>query len=425
MNYHVLNLINELKKYIGDFLGREKLIIIGGHPGSGKTTLASSICLASVQQEYRCLYISLQEPKEKFYEEIKAVGLNLEEYEKNGYFKFIKLPLLSDEETLEQLFNTITKEIAEFKPRVIVVDSITPLLKTVTQDVKARSYLQNYFYELQRIISGPVILIAELPYGEEQLKLGDVEFVSDVIIVLKHRVIRGLIARFMEIRKIRGHNLTLAEIPFSIQPQRGIVLLPPPILSEISEVREFIEVPCTNLSESIPKLMKSANIYYEYPPHFRVGEPGVLIPMLGLASNELRKPVLFITYKYPEDSIKALFERIIEMYAGSSEVLSTILNNIVVKPINPYAYSLPELNAMENELIERYDPVQVVFHDVGVLMASTRDIENYMHLLQNQIFYLKRKGIMVARYASRIDPRISRINASISDVIVKAICEKE
>jgi len=72
------------------------------------------------------------------------------------------------------------------------------------------------------------------------------------------------------------------------------------------------------------------------------------------------------------------------MYAGSSEVLSTILNNIVVKPINPYAYSLPELNAMENELIERYDPVQVVFHDVGVLMASTRDIENYMHLLQNQ-----------------------------------------
>ncbi|MEM0224705.1 MAG: AAA family ATPase [Desulfurococcaceae archaeon] len=54
MNYHVLNLINELKKYIGDFLGREKLIIIGGHPGSGKTTLASSICLASVQQEYRC-----------------------------------------------------------------------------------------------------------------------------------------------------------------------------------------------------------------------------------------------------------------------------------------------------------------------------------------------------------------------------------
>ena len=49
MNYHVLNLINELKKYIGDFLGREKLIIIGGHPGSGKnnSSFINMSCISS------------------------------------------------------------------------------------------------------------------------------------------------------------------------------------------------------------------------------------------------------------------------------------------------------------------------------------------------------------------------------------------
>jgi RecA-superfamily ATPases implicated in signal transduction len=401
------------------------LIVIAGHPGSGKTTLASSMSLAAVSQGYKCLYISFQEPREKFYEETYGLGLNLEKYEKEGYFKFIKLPLISDEEALDQLLNSITKEIVEFTPRVLVVDSVSPLLKITSSSIKARSYLQNFFYELQKIVKGPVILIAELPFGKEQLEMGDIEFVSDVFIILKHRVTRGLIARYMEIRKIRGYLLTLAEIPFSIQPQRGIIPLPPPILSEISEVREFIKIPCRSLSISLPEVTKSTTIYYEYPAHYRAKEPALLIPLLGLLGSEFKKPVLFITYKYPENSIRALFEKVVKQYASNSRVVDNILRNLVVKPINPYAYSLPELNALENELVEQYDPVQVIFHDVGVLMSSTKDVENYMHLLQNQVFYLKKKGVMVARYASRIDPLLSRINASISDIVLKAKCEKD
>ena len=425
MENYAISLVSELKKYIGEFLGKEKLIVIAGHPGSGKTTLASSISLAAVSQGYKCLYISFQEPREKFYEETYGLSLNLEKYEKEGYFKFIKLPLISDEEILDQLLSSITKEIVEFTPRVLVVDSISPLLKITSSSIKARSYLQNFFYELQKIVKGLVILIAELPFGKEQLEMGDIEFVSDVFLVLKHRVMRGLIARYMEIRKIRGYQLTLAEIPFSIQPQRGIVLLHPPILSEISEVREFIETPCRSLSISLPKLKKSMTIYYEYPAHYRVGEPGVLIPLLGMIISEFKKPVLFVTYKYPEESIRALFEEVIKQHASNSRVVDNALRNLVVKPINPYAYSLPELNAFENELVEQYDPAQVVFHDVGVLMSSTKDIENYTHLLQNQVFYFKKKGVMMARYASRINPLLSRINASISDVVLKAKCGKD
>jgi hypothetical protein len=196
-------------------------------------------------------------------------------------------------------------------------------------------------------------------------------------------------------------------------------------LSEISETHEFIEIPCRNLSVSIPKLKKSMTIYYEYPAYYRVSEPGVLIPLLGMISGEFKKPVLFITHKYPEESIRALFELVVRQYTSNSRVLDDVLGNLVVKPINPYSYSLSELNALENELVEQYDPVQVIFQDVGLLMSSIKDIETYIHLLHNQVFYFKKKGVMIARYASRINPMISRINASISDVVLKAKCGKD
>ncbi|MEM0261902.1 MAG: ATPase domain-containing protein [Nitrososphaerota archaeon] len=422
MEESYLRLINELNKYIGELEEREKLIVIAGHPGSGKTTLAASICLAFAHQGLRCLYVSFQEYKEKFLEEIAGVGLKLTKFEEAGLFRFLKLPIVADDSSVNQLTNVIIKEITEYSPRIIIIDSISPLMRAVSSNIASRGYLQNFFYDLQKVIKGPVVLIAELPFGKEIIDLGDLEFVGDVIIILKHRVIRGLIARFMEIRKVRGHELTIAEIPFSIRSKAGISLLSPPILSEISEVEEYTETPCEILRREIPRIHKSISIYYEYPAKSKPWAPATYIALLGLHAYNSRKPILFITYMYPRNMILLAFNQIIERYTGCEECADLITGKIIVEPINPYAYSLTELNALENELIDKLDPGMVIFHDVGILMNSMKSVEDYIHMLQNQIFYFKRKGIMIARIASRITPRVSKLNKSISDLVMEANC---
>lgn len=416
-----LKLVNELEKYIGD-INKEQLIVIAGHPGSGKTILASSICLAFVYQGLKCLYVNFQEPKEKFLDETAGVGLELEKYEEIGLFKYLKLPVVTDEQSLNQVLNIINNEITNYSPRVVVIDSISSMLKTLPTDIEIRGYLQNYFYNLQKIVKGPVILIAELPFSKDTIELGNIEFVSDVFLILKHRITRGLLERFMEIRKVRGHELTVAEIPFSIRTKTGISLLSPPILSEISEVEEYVEMPCEILRNKIPQLHKSTLIYYEYPAKFRPWIPSIYTALLGLHAHNVRKPILFITYKYPRNIILLAFKHAIENFTSCKECAELITSKLIVEPINPYAYSLTELNALENELVDKFNPGMIIIHDVGILMSSTNNIEDYMHLLQNQIFYFKRKGIMTARFASRINPYVSKLNKAISDLIMEVKC---
>lgn len=416
-----MKLINELEKHIGD-VSKERLIVIAGHPGSGKTILASSICLAFVYQGLRCLYVSFQEPKEKFLDETAGVGLELEKYEKIDLFRFLKLPVVTDSSSLNQILSIINKEVATYSPRVVVIDSISSMLKTLSADIEIRGYLQNYFYELQKIVKGPVILIAELSFGMETIELGSIEFVSDVFLILKHKITRGLLERFMEIRKVRGHELTVAEIPFSIRSKTGISLLSPPILSEISEVEEFVEMPCEILRSSIPRIHKSILIYYEYPAKFRPWVPSIYIALLGLYAHNTRKPILFITYKYPRNIVLLAFKHAIERSTGCKECADLMVSKLIIEPVNPYAYSLTELNALENELVDKFDPGMIIVHDVGILMNSTKNIEDYMHLLQNQIFYFKRKGIMMARFASRITSHVSKLNKAISDLVMEVKC---
>ncbi|MEM2297511.1 MAG: ATPase domain-containing protein [Ignisphaera sp.] len=57
--------IEALDKMISDALRFPSLVVVAGHPGAGKTTLASSICYANALKNLKCLYLSFQEDKEK------------------------------------------------------------------------------------------------------------------------------------------------------------------------------------------------------------------------------------------------------------------------------------------------------------------------------------------------------------------------
>jgi len=134
---------NYLTELLGDFVGFPRLVVVAGHPGSGKTSLASTICLYALEKNEKCLYISFQEDRNRLYSQLEGIGINFRKYDEKGFLKFVKFPLSVSEQVVQQFVDDISRLVLDFNPRVVVVDSATPLLEVVKENTKIRSYLQK------------------------------------------------------------------------------------------------------------------------------------------------------------------------------------------------------------------------------------------------------------------------------------------
>jgi circadian clock protein KaiC len=405
--------IEGLDKLLGNFISPPYNIVIAGHPGSGKTTMASTICYSNALKGRKCLYISLQEDKEKLYEYMSKLGLNLKEAESRGLLKFIKIPMSLD---IEGVAETISKFVSEEKHTVVVIDSLNPLLDILEKNIEKRSWLQNFFYTISRVINGLLILIAEMPYGSQTVELGSIEFVSDAILILKHRIDEGFLVRTLEIRKARGAPILLAEVPFSISEGKGIEVWVPAILEEINEVGKQIEVPCNLLRKTLAHIHKGMVINITYQPDTDYVDS--ILVLLSLAMKENLK-LLLISYKYPPTSTKeALRNKLINKGVSEDQVEKLINDHVIFRSINPFSYSVSQLVIRELSIIEKLNPDIIVFHGVEIPRHTT-NIKTHIRELYNQMNYLKKLGKIVVRIGAYTNNLSYNLESRIADAIIR------
>lgn len=404
--------ISGLDKILGSFICLPYIMVVAGHPGAGKTTMASTICYSNAIKGHKCLYISLQEDKEKLYRYMSKLGLDLKRAESAGFLRFVKIPMTLD---VEGVAETISKFVSEDYD-VVVLDSVNALLDTLEKSSEKRSWLQNFFYTISRVINGLLILIAEMPYGSETLELGSIEFVSDAVLILKHKKEEGFLVRTLEIRKVRGAPTLLAEVPFSISEGRGIIVHAPVILDEVTERGEEIELPCNLLRRTLSHIHRGMVINITYPPDSDYVD--LVLVLLSIALREGMK-LLFLSYKYPPTSMReAVLKHIVKM--GLSEDLSKriVEGSVVFKSINPFSYSVSQLVLRELSLIEELDPDIIVFHGVEIPRHTT-SISDHIRELYNQMNYLRKLGKIVVRIGAYTDDLSYKLESRIADVIMR------
>jgi circadian clock protein KaiC len=409
-----------LKKYTTGIPGLDRLIgeivapytiLLAGHPGAGKTTLATTICYANTLQGKKCLYLSFYEDKEKYYRYMKRLGLDLESAEAKGLFKFIRLPLTLE---LELVMNEISKTITEGYD-VVVVDSVSVLLEPVMGSSEKRAWLLNYFYQLPALINGLVVLVAELPFGEEKLGLGSVEFVVDAMVLLKHRVEEGFLTRILEVRKARGAPIHIAETYFTITEGYGVSVFTPPVLAEIPYENGEVSLVCSELEKAAGHYHRGFIINVFYP-----AEPGVgleaLLGILALAvKNNMR--ALVVSYTHPSQLLHEVIKyRLIRGGLSSEKADKVIEKYMAITALNPFAHSLTQLAAREQALIDQVKPGIVVFYGVHLPRSTTSNYAVFLKELFNEAMYLKSKGIIVFRVGTCLDEYSCSAETSISDL---------
>ncbi|MEM1526294.1 MAG: ATPase domain-containing protein [Ignisphaera sp.] len=405
--------VNGLDRMLMGVLDPPSMLVIAGHPGAGKTTLASSICYANALKGFKCLYISFQEDKEKLYKNMKNLNIDLERIEFQGNLKFARFPVaLSVDDVVLEISNLILS----YNPRLIIVDSMNVFLSGLVGNEVKRAWLQNYFYELSKQINGVVVLVSELPFGEERLQLGAIEFIADAILILKHRVERGLLIRSLEIRKIRGAPLHVAEVPFMIVEGVGLYVQPMEIPLMIPSEATELDVVCSELKKVIRSVRLGEIAYVSYPPDARIVEIGIAPVLLAFAiANNLK--IMIISFKYSAETFRNIFvEQIINLGIEKDIATKIVDEYVEFIGINPFAvppgyYPTPSLQR----------PVYidvVVFHGPEARYISMK-YRDYITRFFDVITRLKSERKLNITLAARISKKQYNSDTSFSDVVIK------
>ncbi|WP_317894945.1 RAD55 family ATPase [Pyrofollis japonicus] len=410
--------IDALDELLGQALIPGTSILVAGNPGAGKTTLAATICYHNARRGNPCLYVSFYEEEDRFINQMKRYGMDFGDPSLKGRFRYVKLPLILDVDALETMLETIHSYSEEIGARVIVVDSFTPMGMIVREEAKARELVQNFFYTLARMIQGIVVIIAEIPYGRQRVEIGGVEFVTDIVLILKHIVVNRLLTRILEIRKARGAPITVAELPFSIVEGRGIAVYAPPVIREIPLPRRDIvyELPCKLLKRVLGAIHPGEVIYGEYPADARVRQ--LLLPFTFgfIYKNKLK--TLIISYRRSPQEIVEGIKSLLHL-SDDDPCTQKLLDLIDVVALNPSAMSVEESYATEIETIRRKRPQLVLFERIDIPARMHRSSELFFKYLHDQLLVLRGLGVITIRASAYIDKEHYIKNSSISDIVFK------
>ena len=107
----------------GKGLYRGSSVLISGTAGTGKSSLAAHFVDAACRRGERALYVSFEESPSQIKRNMRSIGLDLGQWEKKGLLRFhSSRPSVFG---LEMHLATLHELIAEFPPRVVVIDPIT------------------------------------------------------------------------------------------------------------------------------------------------------------------------------------------------------------------------------------------------------------------------------------------------------------
>lgn len=404
--------IDWLDRNFAPSLKLNPLIMIAGHPGAGKTTLACTMCYANANKGNKCLYITFYEDKDKLFYVMSSLGLNLSDAESKGLLKFVKIPTSS---SLGFIGGLLVDLIKEFNPRVVVIDSITPLLISIETRERRRELIQNFLYELPKNFSGVLVMIAELVGDYRAEELEDMYFIADIVLILRTITERGLISRVMEVKKVRGCDVRLGEVRYAISSGVGIQLFPKVLLEEIPPDAREVKLPCKVLEESMDHLHLGMSVYVTYPPDARYLETFLFLTGL-LTENNLR--CMYITYNRPPGSVREQIIRAFRSYGISEEVANKIVENYyTIVGINPYLYDLDTLLIKLLTLIKEAITADVIVFDDVSLISMVYKKEDYLRVIYDNINFLRLEKKLNIRIGSYINDENYRLNCMVSDVI--------
>jgi circadian clock protein KaiC len=177
--------------------------VVGG-AGSGKSIFATQFLLDGLKKGEKCLYVTFEEKKKRFYNNMKVFGWDLEHYEKKGQFIFLEYTPAKVKTMLEEGGGTIETLVISKKISRMVIDSITSFALLFENELAKREAALGLFNMIRKWSCTSLLTVEEEAAVNKKSDSKPLEFESDSIILLYFVRKKGQRNRYLEIVKMRG-----------------------------------------------------------------------------------------------------------------------------------------------------------------------------------------------------------------------------
>jgi circadian clock protein KaiC len=194
--------------YVDELFGggiyRDSLVLVSGPTGTGKTLTALGFLQAAIDAGERAVLLSFEESHNQLLRNASSWLQGIERAELEGEVRL--LSIYPERMGLEDLLQRISREIDEYGPRRLVLDSLTAL-----ERVSANRAFREFVVRLcallkEREIAGLFTNTSSMISGGETITDAYVSTITDGIILLRYAEVGGHVRRAITVLKMRGSD---------------------------------------------------------------------------------------------------------------------------------------------------------------------------------------------------------------------------
>lgn len=197
--------------------------LLVGDSGSGKSIFAIQFLKNAMDHGERVLYVTFEEKKEQFYENMSSMGWDLEAYDKKNMFTFLEYTPIKVKTMLEEGGGAIENIILEKKISRIVIDSISSFALLFEDELSKREAALSLFSMIRDWDCTSLITLEEDPLYRKTGTSKVIEFEVDATIAVYLIRDKKERKRFIEVTKMRGTNHSKYVYPVKID-KKGYVI---------------------------------------------------------------------------------------------------------------------------------------------------------------------------------------------------------
>jgi circadian clock protein KaiC len=286
--------------------------VVAGQAGSAKTLFAAQFLAEGVRLGQPGVFVTLEEPAADLRANLRTLGWDVEAWEAQGTWRFVDAsPLVrtSNAELPQYHIETLAAQIGHAVDATgaerLALDSLSGVLARQPDAAVARQRLRELVVAL-RGMGLTMVLTIETPGdpGGTVSRYGVEEFVADNVVLLRNVREGPFRRRTVEVLKMRGAMHHKGDVPFTIVPGQGLVVLPvTPPRGAAEAFRERVSTGCPGLDElTHGGLFRASSTLVSGPTG--TGKT-LLATQFAVAGPPQGEKVLFLAYEETREQVLA------------------------------------------------------------------------------------------------------------------------
>jgi circadian clock protein KaiC len=203
-----------LDKMCGGGFFKDSIVLISGATGTGKTLLATEFIKGGADNNERCLFLAYEESREQLTRNAIGWGVDFTKMDKLGQLHIEAI--YPETASLEEHLLNIQTLIESFKPRRVVLDSLTAIERGSSKKNFREFLISLTSYLKKKEITALFTSTSTTIVGGTSVTDSHISTITDSIILLRYAEVFGDIHRVITVLKMRGSFHTKGIFEFDI-----------------------------------------------------------------------------------------------------------------------------------------------------------------------------------------------------------------